>query len=152
MKNLPSALLFLLLVFVVAACGSGLSLLLCGRMQKPSHQGAHDWIHTQLGLTPEQDAGLDVIEKRYHEKSRDFERGIVLANKELAEAIRTDGRDSERVHAAIEKIHFNMGELQERTIAHVFEMKDVLSPAQYQKLLNFTADALDNLSCPHGCE
>ena len=71
---------------------------------------------------------------------------------ELAEAIRSDGRDSDRVHAAIRKIHSNMGELQMFTIGHVFEMKEVLSPEQYQKLLNFTADALDNLDCPHGAE
>ncbi len=151
MKKLSAALLFLLLVFVVAATAAWLSNARCCRI-KPSHQDAHDWIHTQLGLTPQQDAGLDVIEKRYHEKRRAFEREMALANQELAEAIRSEGKDSERVNAAIGKIHSSMGELQILTIRHVFEMKEVLSPDQYKKLLNFTADALDNLDSQHGGE
>ena len=151
MKKLATALLFLLLVFVVAVGGACLSSRMCCRMH-PSHQDAHDWIHTQLGLTPQQEAALGVLEKPYHEKRSGLERELSLANKELAEAIRSDGRDSDRVHAAIGKIHSSMGELQMLTIDHVFEMKVVLSPEQYQKLLHFTADALDNLDSPHGGE
>ena len=45
-----------------------------------------------------------------------------------------------------------MGKLQMLTIGHVFEMKEVLSPEQYQKLLSFTADALDTIDCSHGGE
>ena len=119
---------------------------------RPSHQDAHDWIHTQLGLTPQQIAALDTLEKPYHEKRSEFELALARANKELAEAIRSDGRDSDRVHAAIGKIHSNMGKLQMLTIGHVFEMKEVLSPEQYQKLLSFTADALDTIDCSHGGE
>ena len=151
MKKLVTALLFLLLVFVVAVVGAYLSNRMCCSM-RPSHQDAHDWIHTQLGLTPQQKAALGVLEKPYHEKRSGLERELSLANKELAEAIRSDGRDSDRVHAAIGKIHSSMGELQMLTISHVFEMKEVLSPEQYQKLLHFTADALDNLDSPHGAE
>ena len=64
MKKLTAPLVFLILVFAVAAGAAFLSRSVCCRM-KPSHQDAHDWIHTQLGLTPQQDAGLDVIEKRF---------------------------------------------------------------------------------------
>ncbi|MEI6493300.1 MAG: periplasmic heavy metal sensor [Verrucomicrobiota bacterium] len=151
MKKLIAPLVFLILVFAVAAAAAFLSRSLCCTM-KPSHQDAHDWVHTQLGLTPQQDAGLDVIEKRYHEKRRIFEEGMALGNRELAEAIRSEGKDSGRVHAAIEKIHSNMGELQMLTVGHVFEMREVLSPEQYQKLLDFTADALNNLDHRHGGE
>jgi len=151
MKKLVTALLFLLLVFVVAVVGARLSCKMSCRM-RPSHQDAHDWVHAQLGLTPQQKADLDAIEKPYHEKRRGFEHELAQGNKDLAEAIRSDGKDSERVHAAIGKIHSNMGELQMLTISHVFEMKEVLTPEQYRKLLNFTADALDNLDSPHGAE
>lgn len=151
MKKLSAALLFLLLVFVVAAVAAWLSSTCCCRI-KPSHQDAHDWIHTQLGVTPQQDASLDIIEKRYHERRRTFEREMALANQELAEAIRSDEKDSERVNAAIGKLHSNMGELQMLTIGHLFEMKEVLSPDQYKKLLDFTADALNTLASPHGGE
>jgi len=151
MKKIISSLVFLLLVVVVAAFAAKLSCALKCRML-PAHHDTHDWIHTQLGLTPQQKATLDILERPYHEKRSGFEQGLAQANKELAEAIRSDGRDSDRVHAAIGKIHSNMGELQMLTISHVFEMKEVLSPEQYQKLLNFTADALLNIDSPHGGE
>jgi len=151
MKKLAAALLFLALVAVVAGAAAFLSNTLCCRTM-PSHQDAHDWIHAQLGLMPQQEVGLDAIEKRYHEKRRHFEQEMALANQELAEAIRSEGKDSERVHAAIGKIHSNMGELQMLTIGHVFEMREVLTPEQYQKLLDFTADALSNLDPRHGGE
>ena len=151
MKKIITALLFLLLVVVVAVVAARLSCMTICRM-RPSHQDAHDWIHTQLGLTPQQKSALDILEKPYHEKRNGFEQELSRANKELAEAIRSDGKDSERVNAAIGKIHSNMGELQMLTISHVFQMKEVLSPEQYQKLLNFTADALLNIDSPHGAE
>lgn len=151
MKKLIHQLLFLLLVVVVAVVGARLSCMVTCRM-RPSHQDAHDWIHAQLGLTRQQKASLDILEKPYREKRSGFEKELARANKELAEAIRSDGRDSDRVHAAIGKIHSNMGELQMLTIGHVFEMKEVLSPGQHRKLLDFTADALNNLDSPHGGE
>jgi len=151
MKKLAAALLFLLLVFAVAVAGAFLSSRMCCNM-RPSHKDAHDWIHAQLGLTPQQDDALAAIEKPYHEKRTELEQKLTRANKELAGAIRADGRNSERVHAAIANIHSTMGELQMLTISHVFEMKEVLSPEQYQKLLDFTAGALDKLDSPHGGE
>lgn len=151
MKKLTVPLLFLLLVFGVAAVGACLSNTMCRNM-RPSHQDAHDWIHAQLGLSSQQRASLEILEKNYHEKRQDFEHNLTRANKELAEAIRAGGENSERVNAAIGKIHSNMGELQMLAIGHVFEMRDALSPEQYQKLLNFTADALDTMNSPHGGE
>lgn len=151
MKKLPAALLFLLLVFVVAAIAACVANLFCANM-RPSPQDAHEWIHRQLQLTPEQEAGLDAIEKRYREKRHELERNLALANRELAGAIRSDGQASDRVRNAIAKIHSEMGELQMLTIGHVFEMKSVLDPGQYNKLLDFTADALDHLDSPHGGE
>jgi len=152
MKKLPSALLLLGVVFLVAAVAACLSIAIYSRWQKPTYQNAHDWIHTQLALTPEQDKLLEPIEKRYRSARHDLEQQLVLANREFAEAILADGRDSDRVHTAIEKIHAHMGALQKVTIGHVFEMQPVLSAEQYQKLLNLTANALYNLDSGHGAE
>lgn len=126
--------------------------MLYSRFQKPAHQNAHDWIHTQLGLTSEQDKALEPIEKRYREKRRELEQQLRLGNMELAEGILADGRDSNRVNQSIEKIHGTMGSLQTLTIGHVFEMRDVLTPEQYKKLLNLTANALYQLDSDHGGE
>jgi Spy/CpxP family protein refolding chaperone len=71
---------------------------------------------------------------------------IASANKELAEAIKQDQADSPRVSAAVETIHHAQGELQEATLEHVFEMKGVLTPEQYKRLLNLTADELNQVN------
>jgi len=151
MKKVFASLLFLSLVFVVAVTAAWFSSSTCRNMCR-ANQDSHDWIHSQLGLTQEQKTGLDAIEKGYHKKRQLFEQELSRANKDLAQAIRADGQNSDRVNAAIGKIHSSMGKLQTVTIAHVFEMKEVLSPEQYKRLLNFTADALDNLDCQHGGE
>jgi Spy/CpxP family protein refolding chaperone len=152
MKKTPSALLFLLVVFAVAAVASCVSIVLYEMTQRTAHLNTHGWIHTQLHLTPEQKNALEPVEKRYAEKRHVLEHQMGLANRELAEAILADGKDSDRVHASIEKIHERMGQLQEVTIGHVFEMKEVLSPEQYQELLNRTANALYSLDSQHGGE
>ena len=149
MKKILASLLFLSLVFIVAAAAAWFSSSMC---RNRTNQDSHDWIHSQLGLTPEQKTGIDTIEKGYHQKRQIFEQELAQANKELAQAIRADGQDSDRVNVAIGKIHSSMGKLQMVTIAHVFEMKGALSSEQYKKLLNFTADTLDNLACQHGGE
>jgi len=152
MKKNPSILVLLLVVSVVAAIASCLSIMLYNKMKGVPHPNGHVWIHTQLGLTLEQKKALEAIEKIYQAKRQALEQQMVLANRELAEAILADGKDSERVHAAIGRIHERMGELQKVTISHVFEMREVLSPGQYRKLLDHTANALYNLDSQHGGE
>jgi len=152
MKKVPSILLFLLVVFGVASISSCLSIMLYSKMKGAPRPNVHDGIHTQLDLTPEQKKALEPVEKIYQAKRQVLEQQMVLANRELAEAILADGKDSERVHAAIEKIHERMGELQKVTIGHVFEMREVLSPGQYRQLLDHTANALYNLDSQHGGE
>ena len=106
------------------------------------HAQAHHWIHTQLGLTAAQDTALAPIEKRFDEEKRHHSEMLRIANMELAQAIREDRADSPRVTEAVAKIHHAQGELQNATLRHIFEMKSVLKPEQYEKLIQLTADAL----------
>lgn len=152
MKKIPSALLLVGLVFLVAACAAVLSIGLYSQWHKPTAREAHDWIHTQLGLTAQQDVALAPIEDRYRAARHSLEQDLLLANRELAEAILADGYASQRVDSAVARIHMHMGALQRLTIGHVFEMKDALTPAQYQKLLNLTANALYHLDSGHAAE
>ncbi len=152
MKRSSSALILLGIVGLVAASAACLSIMLYSNWHKPVQQNAHDWIHTQLNITAEQDLALAPIEKRYRSERNNLEQQLTLANRELAEAILADGRESERVHAAIEKIHVHMGALQRVTIGHVFEMKGILTPEQYRKLLNLTANALYDLDSGHAAD
>ena len=80
MKKLPSAVLLFALVFIVAACAAGMSIALYTKFQKPTHQNAHDWIHTQLEITAEQDRLLEPIERNYRAQRRELEQNLLLAN------------------------------------------------------------------------
>jgi Spy/CpxP family protein refolding chaperone len=124
-------------------------LAVCSARSKALDHDAHNWIHSQLHLTDSQEKALEPIEARYHDKSKVLEEQMRSGNAELAKAILASGQDSAEVRAAIEKIHMAMGELQNITIGHVFEMRTVLTSEQYNKLLHLTADALCNLDSEH---
>lgn len=150
MKKEASVLTVLIAVFFMAAFVSVASILFYAKLRnQPGNLDAHAWIHSQLGLTETQEKEIEPIEHRYHEQSRTLEAKMRNANKELAAAILADGQDSQRVQDAIAKIHLAMGELQGVTIGHVFAMKKALTPAQYDKLLHMTADALGQIDTEH---
>lgn len=145
MKKLPSFLLLLAIVGIVAACAAAMGVTLYAKLCPTIRLISHDWVHSELGITAEQEKELAPIEQRYRTERERLERRMQAANVELADAILADGRDSERVHQAIEQIHKDMGDVQKVTIGHVFEMRAVLSPEQYDRLLKLTADALRNI-------
>ena len=149
MKKLPAVLSMIAAVILVAAVSSIVSFSLCCRTQGSPKPAGSDWIHTQLGLTSVQEKALEPIDRRYTERSRLLEEQMRLGNVELARAVVDDGTDSPRVLGAIAKIHTAMGALQHAAIDHVFEMREALTPEQYNKLLHFTADALGNLDNEH---
>ena len=139
-------------IFALLLAVAGVAFLACwvtGRYMQHHHATheateAHAWIHTQLSITAEQEKALEPIEQRFEEKKKHYSELMRIANKELAQAIVEDRADSPRVTAAVERIHHAMGELQKVTLQHIFEMKPVLTPEQYEKLLRLTAEALSD--------
>jgi Spy/CpxP family protein refolding chaperone len=117
----------------------------CGNFFKPPHHNqidAHVWLHEQIGITAEQDQKLFEIEKNFAEKQGELREKIHVGNLELAAAMLEDKAFSERVAAAVERIHHAQGELQKLTIEHIFDMQTVLTPQQAEKLNKLAADAL----------
>ncbi len=145
MKRPLQLLAMLIIVALVAAAACYVSARLFGPLHSSVVDG-HEWIHKQLELTQGELKALEPIETKFAEHQRDLLNEIRSANKELAEAIKHDQADSPRVSAAVEKIHHAQGKLQEATLEHVFEMKEVLTPEQYQKLLKLTADELNQVN------
>lgn len=123
--------LLITVVLAVLAAGGGASA--CA-YYVISHQTAgpslHDMVHRDLKLTPEQSRKLDAIEENYALERKGLEADIRAANRELAAAIREGHKDSPQVEAAIDHLHMAMGTLQKATIAHVFDMRAVLTPQQ----------------------
>lgn len=126
--------LLLTIVLVVIAAGAGAWI--CARYVVIHHaQGPslHDMVHKDLDLTPEQSRRLEAIEKNYTVERTRLEDEVRAANRELALAIEKGEKDSPEVSAAIDHLHMAMGALQKATIAHVFDMRAVLTPAQAKK-------------------
>ena len=97
------------------------------RREPPS---LHDIVHDELELRPDQHARIEVIEARFAAIRPGLEAEVRAANQELARAIEQGEGDGPQVQAAVDHFHVAMGALQKETIAHVFEMRSVLTPAQ----------------------
>jgi Spy/CpxP family protein refolding chaperone len=99
-----------------------------------SHNAAgpslHDMVHKDLNLTAEQSRQLDAIEERYAAERQVLEADMRAANRQLAAAILEGDKDSPKFEAAVDHLHVAMGALQKATIAHVFDMRAVLTPDQ----------------------
>jgi nickel and cobalt resistance protein CnrR len=135
----------LLLFAALLAAAASIAFVACNRFLHRSAAGAvdyHYWIHSQLGLSPKQEADLEPIEEKFARRRDDLVASIRGANKELASALLEDKGDSERVRDAVQKIHRAQGELQQAVLDHVFDMRRVLTPEQYDRLVELTASAL----------
>ena len=109
----------------------------------PAMAGAQaPYVKLEQRLSAEQDRRLDVIEGRFAARRPALEAEVRAANRELAEAIAASKGDSAEVRAAVDHFHDAMGALQKATIAHVFEMRSVLTPDQAQVFDKEIAGAL----------
>jgi Spy/CpxP family protein refolding chaperone len=133
---------FLLLIALVAAGSTWLTEVWMRRARKP--EDAHDWVHRQLNITPEQDRAIAVTEERFNRQRAVIMERLRLANAELAQAILEGKARSPKVEEAVQKIHAAQADLQQLTLEHVFEMRSALTPEQYDKLLRLTANALSH--------
>lgn len=132
-----------LLSVVVAVLSSSLTWLALHVKSQNLPKDYHAWIHEELTLTPAQEKRLEPSEQRFEETKRHLTEVIRLTNRELARFIEEDRTNSPRVQDSVRRIHAAMGELQQATLQHIFEMRDVLEPEQYDRLLRLTTEALE---------
>lgn len=90
----------------------------------------HELVHHVLDLSAEQEAELELIERRFAARKVELGQNLRTANLALAKAMDADKSYSPTVQAAIGEIHTAMGELQKVTIEHVFEMREILTEEQ----------------------
>lgn len=148
MKSAARGLILLALIAAIAGAACWFTARYLNRTIHADKGDAHAWIHTQLGITAAQEKALEPIEQRYAEQRKHYGEMLRIANAELGKAILEERSDSDRVKAAVARIHEAQGELQNATLQHIFEMQSVLTPQQYEKLLQSTADALS--TAEHG--
>ena len=104
----------------------------------------HEWLHSELKISPEQHQALEPLETKFAERNRVLREQMRTANHELAVAIGKGQANSPEISAAIGKIHLRMGELQNASIDHIFGMRAKLTPEQGATLLRLAQQALDD--------
>lgn len=135
------------LVFTVAlaAVAAGLGAWAGARyvVAQDASPSLHETVHEKLDLTADQETRIEALERRFAERKRALEAEVRAANAELAAAIQASEGDSSRVQAAVDHFHVAMGALQKETIAHVFDMRAVLTPEQAER---FDAEVVQALT------
>ena len=64
------------------------------------------------------------------------------ANAELARAMQESGRYGPEVQTAVDHFHDAMGDLQNETVLHIFEMRSLLTPEQAARFDQRVGEAL----------
>ena len=128
MSKLRGVLLILLLALLAGAAGAWIG----GRYFTPSPRSGsfHELLHDELRLTAEQERRIEVLELKFAPQREALHAELRQANLELAAALRGQATFTPQAQAAIDHFHETMGELQTATIAHVLEMRAVLTPEQ----------------------
>lgn len=102
----------------------------------------HDRLHGELGLRADQERSFEAEEAAFAVRKRAFARNIGAANARLAAAIHATGRDGPQVQRAIDRVHAVLGDHQKETVAHIFRMRGVLTPAQTVRFDEIVTEAL----------
>ncbi|MEZ5275554.1 MAG: periplasmic heavy metal sensor [Opitutaceae bacterium] len=136
-----TVIIFFVSVFAVAAISS-LTTSYFVREKPVSSRDMHNWLHAQLHISDAQLIALEEIEEHFAAEGDLLRNALAKSKAELAIALREEGTFTPRVAAAVEALHFNMGELQKLSIAHLYEMTTVLDPDQTQQLMQYAEMAL----------
>jgi Spy/CpxP family protein refolding chaperone len=102
----------------------------------------HRWMHEQLAITPAQHEAMAPVEKAFEEERARLRTEIASAGRELADAVRKGKSASPEIDAALARLNTAQAKLQRATLDHFFAMKDLLDPAQAEKLLQWTHDSI----------
>ncbi|MCF6216752.1 MAG: periplasmic heavy metal sensor [Emcibacter sp.] len=108
-------------------------------------ENSHQHFHEMLNLTPDQLDKLIPIEKKFSEQKALYEGQIHHANMELGDIMKREKAYTPAVKAAVEKVHVAMGLLQEATLIHFFDMRELLDENQARVLDNYVAEAMHGL-------
>ena len=145
MKALSRGLvLTLVLALLAAVIGVWIGTRYIGR--ETSTASVHQFVHSELNLSPAQDKQLEALEEAFAVRRREREAQLRAANAELAAAIQSRHEYSPEVQAAVERFHHEMGELQKETILHVLDMRKVMTPEQAAKFDRRISEALTEQS------
>ena len=136
-------LLFFVTVIAVAALTTVCTHWWVSRSARSSATVGHEWLHDELHLTTAQSAALDPIEHAFASRESSLQTKLEQANRDLAQVLREEKSYTPRVAEAVVAVHHHMGELQQASLEHLYEMRRVLTPEQGDKLFQLAAHSLE---------
>jgi Spy/CpxP family protein refolding chaperone len=114
-----------------------------GMMMSPSDMHrSHAWLHSQLQLTPAQEAQLAPAEERFAAADAATRARLAAANRALAQVLGKNTSYTPEVAAAVDEVHHAQSEVQKAALEHYFELLAVLNPGQAAKLRQLVNDTL----------
>jgi len=140
---MSKSLLILLAVAIVAAVSAVCTNSWMTHRGHSSEPFGHEWLHKELNLSDEQVRALKPIEERFSTQEKELTRRLQDANRDLAKALSEQKAFTPKVSQAVEAVHHHMGELQKASLEHLFEMRQVLTPEQGDKLLKLASQTLE---------
>lgn len=129
------------MALIAGVSGVWLGMTFFGQSHRPT---LHEVIHRELSITAAQDRKIEALETTFATRRQALEREMRASNAELAAAIREEQGYGPKVTAAVEHVHDAMGRMQTESIAHVFAMREVLTPEQRTKFDETVVTALTN--------
>jgi len=144
MSSLSRFAIIALVAFIAALGGVFVGRALVTRLAPPETE-LHAILHHKLDLDAAQRAQIAVLEKQFGIRKRALEQEMRSDNARLAAAIMAEHGYGPGVHAAVDRSHQVMGELQKETLEHVFRLRSVLRPDQARK---FDEAAVKALTAP----
>lgn len=133
------------IALVAILCAFGAASWVRSHPVQRSDDEAHRWFHKHFHLSEEQERLLEPTERRFADARARAVIEIRAANRDLAAAVKAEGKYSPSVDAAVERINRAQGVLQKATIRHCLEMQEHLTPEQSKGLLEMMAAALNDL-------
>ena len=108
-------------------------------------EASHHDFHEMLNLTQDQLEKLVPIEKEFAKKKAYYNNLMRQANMELGDIMQKEKSFTPEVQAAVEKVHVAMGGLQNITLIHFFDMRELLDEKQAKIYDNYVADVMYGL-------
>lgn len=105
-------------------------------------QDFHDWLHTQLELTAEQDAALHPAEEAFAEQSAEVRERLAEASHRLAHAVKSGDPNHPEIESSLQDISSQQAKLKKLMLDHFFAMKSHLDPEQAEQVREWVHDSL----------
>lgn len=114
--------------------------------QRDQLEASHEDFHDLLGLTEEQLLKLEPIEAKFTEEKAYHKDQLHKANRALGDIMLKEKSFTPEVQKAVEKVHNAMGELQNVTLIHFFDMRAILDENQARIFDDYAANVMYGLN------